>query len=68
MIYCDECADRLGWPHVFNMYMNECMICGERSFCNDFPTEKLPEEEHKYDIDIYILKWRENDNKIRKNG
>ena len=45
MIYCDGCADKFGWPHSFQMQMNECMTCGELSFCNDVPTEKLPEEE-----------------------
>ncbi len=44
MFYCDEDAEKRGWPTgvLIPRSYGRCEICGERRNCNDVPSSYLP--------------------------
>ena len=42
MFFCDECADKKGWPKSLCKSCGTCEICGETASCSDIPSRALP--------------------------
>lgn len=43
MFYCNECANRKGWPNdAIIRSFGRCEICGCTDDCNDIPSSFLP--------------------------
>jgi hypothetical protein len=42
MFYCDDCADKNGFPKTITKSKGQCEICGKHAICNDTPCSQLP--------------------------
>lgn len=42
MFYCEECAEKEGWPYLSTRSRGPCEICGETKICTDVPSRSLP--------------------------
>src|ERR1044072_245707 len=43
MFYCDECAEKNGWPKsILRRSFGPCEICAKRASCSDVPSSALP--------------------------
>lgn len=38
MFYCNECADKKGYPRTYSKSYGMCEVCREVSSCNDLPS------------------------------
>jgi lysozyme family protein len=47
MFYCNECAEKTGWPEVLAKSKGNCEICKKTAICNDHPLSKLPKRKDK---------------------
>lgn len=41
MFYCDNCAEKNGWPETFTKSRGVCEMCEEYHICNDRPSHLL---------------------------
>jgi len=41
MFYCNDCAEKNGYPETLSKSFGKCEICGNNASCNDCPTSKL---------------------------
>lgn len=42
MFYCDECADKCGWPHTMFKSRGRCEMCEQTRTCNERRSADLP--------------------------
>jgi hypothetical protein len=42
MFYCDECAEKNGWPKTLAKSKGKCECCGKQAECNERSSSKLP--------------------------
>jgi len=42
MFYCNECAEKKGYPITIGRSQGCCEFCGRHANCNDMPSSKLP--------------------------
>jgi len=43
MFYCNNCADKNGYPKSFFKSYGSCEICNETAVCNNYKSSLLPE-------------------------
>lgn len=43
MFYCDECAEKNGWPNTLFKSIGPCELCGKRTLCNERKSSELAE-------------------------
>lgn len=49
MLYCDECAKKMGYPKTEFQSNGACEICRDVAVCNDTPSRLLPKPKIKKD-------------------
>jgi len=42
MFYCNDCAEKNGYPETLCKSEGKCEICGKHAMCNDTPSGLLP--------------------------
>lgn len=58
MFYCDECAEKRGWPtNALIKSLGACELCKRKRVCNDINSKFLPPTVTKGDIEelIYMI-------------
>jgi len=70
MFYCDECAEKNGYPQSIIRSIGPCELCGRIADCSDMPSSSLPKPEEKLDkhIEIGLEFSPETANKITESG
>jgi hypothetical protein len=54
MFYCDECAEKNGYPQSIIRSKGPCELCDRVANCSDMPSSSLPKPEEKLDKHIEI--------------
>jgi hypothetical protein len=70
MFYCDECAEKNGYPQSIIRSHGPCECCGKIRDCSDVPSSNLLKPEEKLDkhIEIGLEFSPETANKISESG
>ena len=42
MFYCNDCAEKNGYPETMTKSEGLCELCGKHAICNDMPCSQLP--------------------------
>jgi len=54
MFYCNECAEKNGYPESIRKSVGNCELCGKHANCNDIPSSELPlPKEQKVDTNKF---------------
>lgn len=54
MFYCDDCAEKNGYPQSIIRSVGPCEVCGKVDVCSDMPSSNLPKPEEKLEKHIEI--------------
>lgn len=54
MFFCNECANKKGWPQSFSRSRGRCEVCGEIADCNEVPSSELPIPIKKYKAKVIL--------------